>query len=117
MGIVLSKRDGDPLYKQLFDQIVHRILSGAFPPGFRLPPTRELAAELVTNRNTVVRAYTDLENAGFVKSAVGRGTFVALQSLAPVATPRPAEGGLPGHRSFRARASSNRCAARAVSKP
>jgi len=95
MGIVLNKQDGDPLYKQLFDQIVHRILSGAFPPGFRLPPTRELAAELATNRNTVVRAYTDLENAGFVKSAVGRGTFVALQSLAPVATPRPVEGGLP----------------------
>jgi DNA-binding transcriptional MocR family regulator len=95
MGIVLNKEGGDPLYKQLFDQVVRRILSGAFPPGFRLPPTRELAAELSTNRNTVVRAYTDLENAGFVKSSVGRGTFVALQSPTPVVIPRPADGGLP----------------------
>ncbi|MET0591910.1 MAG: PLP-dependent aminotransferase family protein, partial [Polyangiaceae bacterium] len=94
-GIVLNKEDGEPLYKQLFDQVVRRILSGAFPAGFRLPPTRELACELSTNRNTVVRAYTDLENAGFVKSAVGRGTFVALQSQVTIATPRPVEGGLP----------------------
>jgi DNA-binding transcriptional MocR family regulator len=94
-GISLSKAGSEPLYKQLFDQIASRILSRAFPAGYRLPPTRSLAAELATNRNTVVRAYADLEAAGFVLSTVGRGTFVALD--ATVASPKGAasEGGLP----------------------
>lgn len=67
----------EPLYKQLFDRIVEQIQSGAFPPAYRLPPTRDLALELKVHRNTVVRAYEELESAGFVSSTVGRGTFVA----------------------------------------
>jgi len=94
-GIALDKAGGEPLYKQLFDQIVERVLSGAFPPGYRLPPTRTLAVEVATNRNTVVRAYSDLEAAGFVASSVGRGTFVALESAGPASLTTPAEGGLP----------------------
>jgi GntR family transcriptional regulator/MocR family aminotransferase len=94
-GISLDKANGEPLYRQLFDQVVERVRSGAFPPGYRLPPTRALAAELSTNRNTVVRAYSDLESAGFVASTVGRGTFVALESRAPAAVAVPSEGGLP----------------------
>jgi DNA-binding transcriptional MocR family regulator len=83
-GIVLDSRAADPLYRQIFDQIVLRIRGGAFPIGFRLPPTRVLSRELKTNRNTVVRVYEDLEAAGFVTSRVGRGTFV---SEAPRSTP------------------------------
>src|SRR5215510_12862253 len=94
-GITLDKANGEPLYRQVFDQVVDRVRSGAFPPGYRLPPTRALAAELATNRNTVVRAYADLESAGFVASTVGRGTFVALGAQAPAATAMPSEGGLP----------------------
>src|SRR5579859_4420911 len=94
-GITLDKAGGEPLYRQLFDQVVERVRSGAFPPGYRLPPTRALAAELGTNRNTVVRAYADLESAGFVASTVGRGTFVALESPGLAKVPAPTEGGLP----------------------
>lgn len=77
LGITLDPGLDDPLYRQLFDHIVARIRSGTFPARYRLPPTRALAAELGTHRNTVVRAYEDLEAAGFVLSTVGRGTFVA----------------------------------------
>jgi len=94
-GIALAKDAGEPLYKQLFDQIVERVMGGAFPAGFRLPPTRVLAAELRTNRNTVVRAYADLEAAGFVTSTVGRGTFVAIGSGAKTTATTPQPGGLP----------------------
>src|SRR5437762_8502408 len=94
-GITLDKAGGEPLYRQLFDQVVERVRSGAFPPGYRLPPTRALASELATNRNTVVRAYADLESAGFVASTVGRGTFVALGLGAAPSMPAPIEGGLP----------------------
>lgn len=76
LGLRLDPSQPHALYQQLFDAIVERIRSGAFPAGFRLPPTRVLAAELDAHRNTVVRAYTRLEEAGFVSSTVGRGTFV-----------------------------------------
>ena len=88
-GITLDAGSAEPLYKQIFDQIVARIQSRAFPAGHRLPPTRLLAQELATHRNTVVRAYADLEAAGFVTSAVGRGTFVLSQPAAlPADGPR-----------------------------
>jgi len=76
-GICLDARRSEPLYQQVFDQIVERVRSGTFPADYRLPPSRALADELGAHRNTVVRAYADLEAAGFVVSSVGRGTFVA----------------------------------------
>lgn len=91
LGLSLDPALSVPLYQQLFDAIVDRIRTGAFPAGFRLPPTRVLAKELDAHRNTVVRAYTRLEQAGFVGSTVGRGTFVLAlatsPSPAPVAAP------------------------------
>lgn len=80
LGIRLSVSSRLPMYRQLFDAVVARVHDGTFPPGFRLPPTRSLADELKTHRNTVVRAYEDLVAAGFLESTVGRGTFVAAVS-------------------------------------
>lgn len=97
-GITLHPESDAPLYRQLFDQIAARIRNATFPPGFRLPPTRALAQQLATHRNTVVRAYEDLEAAGFVRSAVGRGTFVAEQAEerpASQAGSREGLGGIP----------------------
>jgi GntR family transcriptional regulator/MocR family aminotransferase len=89
-GFHLDPRRSEPLYRQLFDQIVERVRSGTFPTGYQLPPTRALATELGAHRNTVVRAYADLEAAGFVVSTVGRGTFVADgPAPAAVAPARP----------------------------
>lgn len=75
----MSPSSPEPLYQQVFDQIVARIRSDAFPPGYRLPPSRLLAQTLGTHRNTVVRAYAELRDAGFLTSKVGRGSFVAEQ--------------------------------------
>jgi DNA-binding transcriptional MocR family regulator len=85
-----------PLHRQLFDEVVARIQARAFPPGYKLPATRALAEELGLHRNTVARAYTDLEAAGFVSSSVGRGTFVepllqAGPSVAPDGAPEKLE--------------------------
>lgn len=82
LGLAIDAGRPSPLYQQVFDEIAGRIRNGAFPPGFRLPATRELARELRVHRNTLVRVYEDLEHAGLVSSRVGSGTFV----LAP---PRP----------------------------
>jgi GntR family transcriptional regulator/MocR family aminotransferase len=94
-GITVDPSSAEPLYKQIFDQVVARIRSRAFPPGHRLPPTRSLAEELDTHRNTVVRAYEDLETAGFVTSTVGRGTFVVPQPEPKLSAPARAPGGMP----------------------
>src|SRR3954469_13733985 len=91
-GIILDHALDAPLYRQIFDQVVLRIRTGAYPVGYRLPPTRSLARELSTNRNTVVRVYEDLESAGFVSSRVGRGTFVSEPPRSvplPTLTERP----------------------------
>lgn len=76
VGFRVDPRKDEPIHRQIFDQIVARIQTRAFPPGYKLPPTRVLARELATHRNTIARAYADLEAAGFVCGSVGRGTFV-----------------------------------------
>ncbi len=77
LGLRVDPAAETPQYQQIFDAVVDRIRTGAFPAGFRLPPSRKLAQALGTHRNTVVRAYQDLEGAGFVHGVVGRGTFVS----------------------------------------
>lgn len=93
LGLQLDGKSEKPLYQQLFDGVAERITSGAFPAGYRLPPTRALSEELHTHRNTVVRAYRELHEAGFLASTVGRGTFVRDQStpasLVPHTPPTP----------------------------
>ncbi|HKP56285.1 MAG TPA: PLP-dependent aminotransferase family protein [Polyangiales bacterium] len=97
VGIRVDSRRKQPLHRQIFDEVVARIEARAFPPGYKLPPTRVLATELAAHRNTVARAYADLEAAGFVSSRVGRGTFVerlerpqreAKDAVASAAAPR-----------------------------
>ncbi len=90
-GIQIDPRRDEPLYKQIYDELVSRIRAGEYPTGHRLPPSRNLARELATHRNTVARAFEALEQSGFVYSVVGRGTFVAAQpdSAAVAAEPLP----------------------------
>ena len=92
LGLRVDTKRDEPIYRQIVDQVVARIQARTFPPGFRLPPTRILARDLATHRNTVARAYAELGTAGFVSSTVGKGTYVVepppevARSVAPVAT-------------------------------
>lgn len=81
------------IYRQIVEQVAARIRDGVYPSGFRLPTTRELARELGVHRNTVVRAFEELAQAGLVNTMVGSGTYVAEDAPvnAPAAAPqRPA---------------------------
>lgn len=61
------KLNGDrPIYLQLCEQITLRLVSGAWPPGGRLPSVRELALDAGVNPNTMQRALAQLENEGLV---------------------------------------------------
>ena len=65
-----------PPYEQLRRQLTELIQSAALAPGDRLPPLRQLAADLGLAVGTVARAYRELEPAGLVSSRRGGGTRV-----------------------------------------
>lgn len=65
-----------PIYSQLIDQIQVGIVSGAFPPGERLPSVRDLATEAGVNPTTMQRALAELERDGLVYSQRTAGRFV-----------------------------------------
>ena len=65
--------------QQLFDQIRFAIASRQYPPGHRLPSTRQLASLTGLHRNTVNKVYQQLEEAGLVESVAGSGIYVKIQ--------------------------------------
>ena len=75
--ISINYRDGRPIYEQVRDNFRALIISGALPPGYKMPSVRELAATLAINPNTIQRAYRELEAEGCIASVPGKGSFVA----------------------------------------
>ena len=74
--IYVDKKKKEPIYRQLYSSIVAEIFAGAMPAGYRLPATRKLAQELSIGRNTVEKAYQQLEAEGYVRARTGSGFTV-----------------------------------------
>ena len=72
----INFKSGKPIYLQLVDQVKAAAASGALRAGEVLPSIRPLAEELRVNRNTVAKAYSELENLGVVETQPGRGCFL-----------------------------------------
>lgn len=72
----LNFKSGKPVYLQMVDQIKAAAASGALQPGEALPSIRPLAEELRVNRNTVAKAYTELEAEGVIETLPGKGCFL-----------------------------------------
>lgn len=66
-----------PVYIQVKDYIKRLIIKGALQADQKLPSTRELSDLMKVSRNTVVTAYSDLEDEGFIYALKGKGNFVA----------------------------------------
>lgn len=84
--VMLNMKSGIPIWEQIRDSFKKQILAGVLSAGDKLPSVRALASELGINPNTIQRAYTDLENAGFVYTVSGRGCFVAEKNEASLIT-------------------------------
>jgi len=73
--LTLNYRDSQPIYGQIKDGLKKLIITGALAPGDKLPSVRAMATDLAINPNTIARAYTELEAAGFIHSIPGKGSF------------------------------------------
>ena len=69
-------KSGKPVYLQLVDQIRLAAASARLRPGEPLPSIRPLAEELRVNRNTVAKAYAELESQGVIETLPGKGCFL-----------------------------------------
>lgn len=76
MRFQINFKSGMPVYLQLVDQVKAAAASGALQPGEALPSIRPLAEELRLNRNTVAKAYSELEGLGVIETLPGKGCFL-----------------------------------------
>lgn len=77
MIIQLHFNSGKPAYLQVVDQIKAAAASNSLRPGDPLPTIRTLAEQLRINRNTVAKAYAELESQGVIETLAGKGCFLA----------------------------------------
>lgn len=76
MHLQLNFKSGKPVYLQIADQVRSAAASGALRAGEPLPGIRPLAEQLHVNRNTVAKAYSELENQGVIETLPGKGCFL-----------------------------------------
>src|SRR5687768_5426725 len=69
-------KSGMAVYQQLVDQVKLAAVAGSLKAGAPLPGIRPLAEELRVNRNTVAKAYAELESQGVIETIAGKGWFL-----------------------------------------
>jgi GntR family transcriptional regulator len=74
--ILINFKSGKPVYLQVVDQVKSAVASGTLRSGDPLPGIRPLAESLRVNRNTIAKAYGELENQGVIETAAGKGCIV-----------------------------------------
>ena len=83
MRFHLNFKSAKAVYLQLVDQVRLAAASGTLRPGDALPGIRPLSEELRVNRNTVAKAYAELESQGVVETIAGKGCFIREQPASP----------------------------------
>ena len=76
MFLQINYKSGKPVYLQVVDQIKAAAAAGTVREGEPLPSIRPLAEDLRVNRNTIAKAYTELESQGIIETIPGKGCFV-----------------------------------------
>lgn len=76
MRLQLNFKSGKAVYLQIVEQVKVAIAAGTLQLGEALPSIRPLAEELRVNRNTIAKAYAELESQGVIETVAGKGCFV-----------------------------------------
>lgn len=85
MYLRLNHQSGEPIYRQIVEQVKFKVASGQLKAGDLLPSIREMAKELKINPRTVVKAYEVLQAENLVVRRQGQGVFIAeSQTALPV---------------------------------
>ncbi len=90
MNFRLNHHSGEPIYRQIVEQVKYQVACGKLPDGERLPSIRALAHQLKVNPRTVVKAYEELEGAGLAVTKQGQGVFVTIARVTTPAAERRA---------------------------
>ena len=69
-------KDEHPIYRQLMDEVIARILDRGYPEGQMLPSVRQLAQMYDVNPLTAAKAYRELAHEGLVETLRGEGLVV-----------------------------------------
>ncbi len=77
MYFTIDHHSGVPVSAQIIQQLKYRVVSGALPPGERLPSVRALAEQLKVNPTTIARVYRQMESEGVIFTQTGSGTFIS----------------------------------------
>jgi GntR family transcriptional regulator len=81
---ILNPNAGEPIYRQLVEQIRRLIAGGQLQSGTEMPSVRELATSHAINPMTISKAYSLLEAEGLLERQRGKPMMVA-------SSPRPPE--------------------------
>jgi len=76
MNVIVNEKLKTPLYRQIATQIKDAIIKGEILDGFPVLSERDMARMTGVHRNTVRRAYNDLEGEGLIQARHGVGYVV-----------------------------------------
>jgi GntR family transcriptional regulator len=96
--VTIEWNDKQPIYRQLRDMVVERIMDGSFAEGEAIPSVRQVAADYQINHLTVGKAYQELVDAGLLEKRRGLGMYVtegARRALTNIEQDRFIESELP----------------------
>lgn len=80
----IDYHSGVPVYLQLVEQVKTAVATGLLRDGDQVPSVRALAEELRVNRNTVARAWSELEAEGVLRNQQGLGCFISASTGSPL---------------------------------
>jgi GntR family transcriptional regulator/MocR family aminotransferase len=97
--IQLDQKLRTAIYLQIVFEFIKAIQMGLLPEGTKLPGTRVLCKMLPVNRNTLIKAFQDLESQGFIEIRPNRGIFI-LSDQKQKATPSTSKKTIENHVGF-----------------
>jgi len=74
--LAIEWNDKQPIYLQLRELVIERVMDGSFAEGDAVPSVRQVSSDYQINHLTVARAYQELVEAGLLEKRRGLGMFV-----------------------------------------